>query len=435
MLGGHTRERRCPRCGTRVAQQAQSCVLCGYRLGRGNYVGALLSLIAVAVVAGIAVGALRDRASGALAASTAAAMRTPGTAIALAATAPREDVPTQVREPSEAAEPTPAQSPTKTSTPTSTPSPTATATLEPTPTPSETPAPTVEPTATPTAGPIIHVVESGDSLLYLAKKYGSTVDEIAAANNITEYTILSLGQELVIPVAAGGAAEGASSGTPEATGTLAAQFVIHIVEAGDTLDYLASKYGSSVDAIVTANEGITKTSTLAIGQEVKVPLAQPTAQPDGQTVTPTAESTPVTPIASGTPAAETLASPTIVATSTLLDMGGPAQPRALELLSPTGGAKVPLKELMLNWTGGGEMAPDLWYVVNLWPVNEYSDKVIGWTKANSWRPAEDLAARWGVSAHLMWSVGVEREVYGGEEAPQFEPAGPRTEPQDFYLLP
>lgn len=63
---------------------------------------------------------------------------------------------------------------------------------------------TVLPTATPIPSPtpvvVIHVVQAGDTLLGIALQYGVTVEEIAAANDITDPTSLQIGQELRIPL-------------------------------------------------------------------------------------------------------------------------------------------------------------------------------------------------------------------------------------------
>lgn len=83
--------------------------------------------------------------------------------------------------------------------PTSTPWPTATrrATFTPVPaTPSATPEPTVTPT------PIIYVIQKGDTLIPIARKFGVTVQEITDANGITDPRRLRIGQEIIIPVRA-----------------------------------------------------------------------------------------------------------------------------------------------------------------------------------------------------------------------------------------
>jgi LysM repeat protein len=85
-------------------------------------------------------------------------------------------------------------------TPTDTPRPTATrrATFTPVPaTPSDTPTPTVTPT------PIIYVIQKGDTLIPIARKFGVTVEEIQEANGITDPRRLRIGQEIIIPLREG----------------------------------------------------------------------------------------------------------------------------------------------------------------------------------------------------------------------------------------
>ncbi len=59
---------------------------------------------------------------------------------------------------------------------------------------------TVAPTVTPTpAGSRKYLVESGDTLSEIARKFDVSVDDLVAANKLTNVDILSLGQELIIP--------------------------------------------------------------------------------------------------------------------------------------------------------------------------------------------------------------------------------------------
>jgi len=95
--------------------------------------------------------------------------------------------------------------------PAETPAPTATATttLSPTPlvavtrpatsTPAPlTPLPTDTPTITPT--PVIYMVEKGDNLLGIARRYGVTLQALQEANGILDPRRLQIGQELMIPL-------------------------------------------------------------------------------------------------------------------------------------------------------------------------------------------------------------------------------------------
>jgi LysM repeat protein len=96
--------------------------------------------------------------------------------------------------------PTPTVAAGVTAIPTDTPRPTATrrATFTPVPaTPSDTPTPTVTPT------PIIYIIQKGDTLIPIARKFGVTVSEIQEANGISDPRRLRIGQEIIIPVQVG----------------------------------------------------------------------------------------------------------------------------------------------------------------------------------------------------------------------------------------
>jgi uncharacterized protein YkwD len=66
-----------------------------------------------------------------------------------------------------------------------------------TPTPSASPTPKA--TATPTAEPIYHIVELGDTLLGMAIDYETSVETIMLANEILDPLALQIGQKLLIP--------------------------------------------------------------------------------------------------------------------------------------------------------------------------------------------------------------------------------------------
>ncbi len=66
----------------------------------------------------------------------------------------------------------------------------------------KTPEPTLTPAPTPT--PLIYVVKPNDTLLSIAIEYGTTVAAIQQANGIINPALLQPGQELIIPLTAGG---------------------------------------------------------------------------------------------------------------------------------------------------------------------------------------------------------------------------------------
>lgn len=50
------------------------------------------------------------------------------------------------------------------------------------------------------SGPVVHVVQAGENLGRIAEQYEVSVDDIMAANGLTDPNIISVGQQLTIPV-------------------------------------------------------------------------------------------------------------------------------------------------------------------------------------------------------------------------------------------
>ena len=70
-----------------------------------------------------------------------------------------------------------------------------------TPTAQPTPTPTPRPLATATPTPVIYTVQAGDVLSAIADRFGVSVEEIVAANELADPDVLAVGQELEIPIA------------------------------------------------------------------------------------------------------------------------------------------------------------------------------------------------------------------------------------------
>jgi LysM repeat protein len=106
-----------------------------------------------------------------------------------------------------------------------------------------------------------HTVVRGDTLWLLAQRYGTTVARIKAENALTSDTIY-VGQVLVIP------------GTNAAPAPPSQGSGLYTVKSGDTLWLIASRNGTTVDALMKAN-GLTST-IIYPGQVLVLPgAAQP----------------------------------------------------------------------------------------------------------------------------------------------------------------
>ncbi|MDF1523204.1 MAG: LysM peptidoglycan-binding domain-containing protein [Trueperaceae bacterium] len=170
------------------------------------------------------------------------------------------------------------------------PAPTTTAPATPTPAQAG-PAPSTATAATP---PATHVVEAGDNLWSLARRYDTTVAALMATNGLTDES-LRLGTTLRVP----------STGDAAAAGAPAAPTATHVVEAGDNLWSLARRYDTTVASLMAANA--LTSDALRPGLELTVPVALATAPQAASTSSAAAPSTEVTPsgaaAAAPTPAA------------------------------------------------------------------------------------------------------------------------------------
>lgn len=104
-------------------------------------------------------------------------------------------------------------------------------------------------------GPILnenyYIVQSGDSLWSISKKYGISVDKLKDINNLSG-NLLSIGQKLLIK----------DTSSSEDIG------VYYTVKAGDTLYGIANEYNLTVDELKSMNN--LKSNNLSIGQKLLV---------------------------------------------------------------------------------------------------------------------------------------------------------------------
>jgi len=107
------------------------------------------------------------------------------------------------------------------------------------------------------ADPTVHVVSRGDTLYSVARRYGTTVNAIVQANGLRNSNWIYVGQRLVIP------------GTTTAS-SYSSSGSVHVVQRGENLFRIALRYGTTVQALASANN-LSSTSLIYAGQRLVIP--------------------------------------------------------------------------------------------------------------------------------------------------------------------
>jgi len=110
----------------------------------------------------------------------------------------------------------------------------------------------------PCPGGFLYTIRAGDTFFSLASRFGVTLQALTSANPGVDPNNLQVGQQICIPAPAPTPSPGTCSG------------FIYIIHSGDTLFSLAQRFGTTVAAITAANPGINP-NQLQVGQQVCIP--------------------------------------------------------------------------------------------------------------------------------------------------------------------
>ena len=121
----------------------------------------------------------------------------------------------------------------------------------------------------------VHVVEQGETLYGLAKRYGVTIDDLIALNPGSEKG-LKIGQELTIPTPMTTSVD-AKQQVSNAFGITNSQVaapqgsdaVFHEIIAGEDIYSIAKQYNTTIEGIITANPGL-KPNEYTTGAKIKL---------------------------------------------------------------------------------------------------------------------------------------------------------------------
>jgi LysM repeat protein len=132
------------------------------------------------------------------------------------------------------------------------------------------PATTVEPSVSSQE----HVVQNGETLTQIAKRHGISLASLLKANRLTKTSLIFVGQRLEVPDSTVDA--GLSEPSPVSGNTIGKPTTIcifhgfHKIKPGETISKLASVFGVSTQALLSANK-LSLSSTIYIGQKLVVP--------------------------------------------------------------------------------------------------------------------------------------------------------------------
>lgn len=172
--------------------------------------------------------------------------------------AEEEEAPAATEESTEAPAETEAETPELTEETEAVPEPTAT--TAPVEQPAEEPA--AEPVTTVSTGATTHVVQPGESLFQISLLYGTTIQAVSQANNITNPGLIYVGQTLEIP-------DGSGTTTPPTTPGQTCE-TVYVVKPGDNLFRIALSYDYSQYYLAQYN-GIANPSMVYVGQQICIP--------------------------------------------------------------------------------------------------------------------------------------------------------------------
>jgi peptidoglycan endopeptidase LytF len=137
------------------------------------------------------------------------------------------------------------------------------------------------PSSASTGNVVEHIIKPKENLNMLAEKYGTTINEIKALNNLTGSN-LSIGQVLKIPAKNTEQTSAPAPVTPPAKNNTETQpantqssdqtMIEHTVQPKEFLGKIAEKYGTTVEEVRKANN--LSGNNLRIGQKLKIPATK-----------------------------------------------------------------------------------------------------------------------------------------------------------------
>jgi murein DD-endopeptidase MepM/ murein hydrolase activator NlpD len=113
----------------------------------------------------------------------------------------------------------------------------------------------------------VYVVQAGDTLSSIAARFGLKLSDIAAANNLSNTNLIFVGQRLALP-------PNQSPASPTTSPSDSSASSIYVVQAGDTLFSIATRFGVKMADVALANS-IQDANYIYVGQRLLIPTPAP----------------------------------------------------------------------------------------------------------------------------------------------------------------
>ncbi|MBX2987133.1 MAG: LysM peptidoglycan-binding domain-containing protein [Bdellovibrionaceae bacterium] len=119
-----------------------------------------------------------------------------------------------------------------------------------------------------------HIVQSGDSLFTIARRYGTTIQELSRLNNLRRGRVLKVGMRLRLPTDDLGSPGKSQNRSAGGQGRMTRPRPrIHVVRAGENLTGIAERYSIEVTALKKRNK-IRNPAHIAAGARLIIPPVQ-----------------------------------------------------------------------------------------------------------------------------------------------------------------
>lgn len=113
----------------------------------------------------------------------------------------------------------------------------------------------------------VYVVQPGDTLVLIARRYNLTLTDIVLANHLSNLNLIFPGQKLILPGVSTGV--GVQSPTSPSISN-----PTHRVQPGETLFTVATTYGVALSALIQANH-LANPDLIQVGQVLQIPVGLP----------------------------------------------------------------------------------------------------------------------------------------------------------------